>query len=480
MSGDASVRVRFAPSPTGFLHVGGARTAIYNYLLRQKLGGELILRIEDTDRARSDKAMERQIQDALTWLGVSWDEGPFLQSERVTGHVARAQQLVEAGHAYPCFCSSAKLDGMRAEAQAEGEGFLYPRTCYELPKDEVERRLAEGRPHIIRFLMPRENTRFPDLIRGEMDVPPDALDDFILVRSDRSPTYHLSVVCDDIDMGITHVLRGEDHLSNTPKHVRLFEALGVDVPEFGHLPLILGPDKKRLSKRTGATSVEEFRTQGILPDALFNYLALLSWTPPGEEEILSKREMIPVFTLEKLGASAAVFDEDKLKWVNGKYLSSLPVRDVLHHLRPFLDGAGLDIVDEELLERAVELHRTRPRTLADLAASVKPYFVESLEYDAELCAQFLEQPELPGLIGQLKGKFAGAPSWAADDLEEALRNLAAEKDMKAGALIHPTRMALTSAKAGPSLFEVVEVMGKEGTFRHLNGFMTYLRASSAA
>ena len=283
MSADSTtpVRVRFAPSPTGYLHVGGARTAIYNWLFRRKLGGALILRIEDTDRARSDDAMTRQIQDALRWLGVTWDEGPFLQTENFERHVARAHELVESGHAYACFCSSQMLESQRAEAEKKGQGFLYPRTCFELERGEVEGRIASGEPHIIRFLMPRENTRFIDLLRGEVDVPPDALDDFILVRSDGSPTYHLSVVSDDIDMGITHVVRGDDHLSNTPKHIRLFEALGAPVPVFAHLPLVLGEDKKKLSKSTGAMSVEEFREQGILPQALFNYLALLSWTPQG-------------------------------------------------------------------------------------------------------------------------------------------------------------------------------------------------------
>lgn len=472
------VRVRFAPSPTGHLHVGGARTAIYNYLLRQHRGGALVLRIEDTDRARSDEAMTRQIQDALTWLGVSWDEGPVLQSRQVERHLERAHELVDTGKAYPCFCSSEKLDTLRAEAQARGEGFLYPRLCLELPDDEVERRLASSEPHIIRFLMPRENTRFSDLVRGEMDVPPDALDDFILVRSDGSPTYHLSVVCDDIDMQISHVLRGEDHLSNTPKHVRLFEALDAAVPVFGHLPLILGSDRKRLSKREGATSVEELRDQGILPQALFNYLALLSWTPPSGEEILSREEMIERFSVDRLSPSAAVFDPDKLTWVNGKYLSTLPVGEVIHYLGPFLERTGLAGVDAERLQRAVDLHRTRPRTLADLAESVRPYFVDRLAYDDELCAPFCEEPDLPQRLGALKGRFAQLTSWDTESLEKALRDLAEERGEPAGSLIHPARMALTAAKAGPGVFDVIEVMGKEATFRHLNNFVAYVRAGA--
>jgi glutamyl-tRNA synthetase len=472
------VRVRFAPSPTGYLHVGGARTAIYNWLFRQREGGSLILRIEDTDRTRSDDAMTRQIQDALRWLGVTWDEGPFLQSESVDRHVARAQELVEAGKAYTCFCTSAALDAQRAEAEAGGRGFLYPRTCLALEHEEVERRLADGEPHLIRFLMPRETTRIIDLLRGEVDVPPDALDDFVLVRSDGSPTYHLSVVSDDIDMGITHVVRGDDHLSNTPKHIRLFEALGAPVPVFAHLPLVLGEDKKRLSKRTGATSVEEFRAQGILPQALFNYLALLSWTPSGGAELLSKEEMVPLFTLEKLSAAASVFDVTKLQWFNGRYISTLPLHELLHHLRPYLDRAKVVVNDEARLERAVEIHRTRPRTLQELAVQVRPYFVDTLEYDGEVTAEFGGQPELPSLLGALKGRFAQVPSWDKEALERALRALADERGVKAGALIHPVRMAVTASKVGPGLFDVLEVMGKDATFKHLNGFMASLRAGA--
>ena len=439
------VRVRFAPSPTGFLHVGGARTAIYNYLLRRHLGGDFVLRIEDTDRARSDDSMTRQIQDALRWLGIDWDEGPHHQSKRRPRHLERANELLESGKAYPCFLTAEELEEKRKEMVAKGESALFD-TSSHLSGEEIERRLAAGQPHVIRFRMPREDTCFQDLIRGEMVVPPDALDDFILVRSDGTPTYHLSVVCDDIEMGITHVLRGEDHLSNTPKHIRLFEAFDAPLPVFGHLPLIMGADRKRLSKRTGATSVEAFRDQGILPQALLNYLALLSWTPPDEQEILSMGEMISLFELDRLGSSAAIFDPDKLLWVNGQYLSTLPVRDVLHSLHPFLDSLGLGDVDEERLEAAVELHRTRPRTLVDLAASVAPYFLESVEYDPELCSAFLEDDSLPALVGRLKGRFGQLDSWDGESLEKALRGLAEEEGVKAGALIHPTRMALTGSK----------------------------------
>src|SRR4051812_16855613 len=357
------VRVRFAPSPTGFLHVGGARTAIYNDLLRQNVGGAFILRIEDTDKERSDEAMTRQIQSALAWIGVVWDEGPFLQSERLPRHHERAEELLAAGKAYRCFCTPEELGVLRAEAEKRGLSFRYPRTCLHLSPQEIEERLAAGKPFAVRFKMPDEHITFTDIVRGDMDFPPDALDDFILLRSDGNPTYHMSVVVDDIDMAITHVLRGEDHLSNTPKHIPLFRALGGTVPTFGHLPLILGADKKRLSKRFGATSVEEFRLEGILPQALYNFLALLGWSPGGDREILSRNEMIQLFTVDRLNDSPAVFDREKLLWMNSQYLSQLDFDALRSHLEPFLAAAGLEGADPVRLGAAVNLHRTRARTL---------------------------------------------------------------------------------------------------------------------
>jgi len=368
-------RVRFAPSPTGYLHVGGARTAIYNELLRASLGGAFVLRIEDTDRARSDAAMTEQIKTALAWIGVEWDEGPHLQSERLAAHRAAAEKLLAEGKAYPSFATQEELEQKRREATAT-KGALRYRDVYERPSpEEVERRLAAGEPYSVRFPLGDEDLMVHDFVRGDVEFKADVLDDFVILRSDGTPTYHLSVVCDDVDMGITHVIRGEDHLSNTPKHVALFRALGAPVPAFGHLPLILGPDKKRLSKRTGATSVEEFRDQGYLPQALYNYLALLGWSPGGDREIMSRGEMVELFTAERLGASASVFDHDKLAWMNAQYMSGLPLAELLPHLEPFLAAVGLADAERERLHRALEVHRTRAKTLAELAGYVVPYFV---------------------------------------------------------------------------------------------------------
>ena len=474
------VRVRFAPSPTGFLHVGGARTAIYNDLLRQKMGGAFILRIEDTDKERSDEAMTRQIQSALAWIGTVWDEGPFLQSERLGRHHERAEELLAAGKAYRCFCTPEELNEQRAAAEKKGTAFRYPRTCLHLSREEVESRVAEGRSFAVRFRMPDDNIRFHDMVRGDMDFPPDALDDFILLRSDGNPTYHMSVVVDDIDMRITHVIRGEDHLSNTPKHIPLFQALGGEVPTFGHLPLILGPDKKRLSKRYGATSVEEFRNEGILPQALYNFLALLGWSPGGDREVMTRDEMIELFTVDRLNASAAVFDREKLLWMNSQYLARHTVQELMPHLESFLEQAGLSDADPGKLATVLELHRVRSRTLKELVEQILPYFRESLEYDAAACAKFLKDPALPELLETLRDRYDALPEFTKEALEAALRGLSEERGVKAGVLIHPVRMALSGAAGGPPLFDLVEVMGREASKRHLDHFLAYLRAGNAA
>jgi glutamyl-tRNA synthetase len=471
------VRVRFAPSPTGFLHVGGARTAIYNDLLRQSVGGAFVLRIEDTDRERSDAAMTRQIQSALAWIGTAWDEGPFLQSERLARHRERGEELLAAGAAYRCFCTAELLAEQRAEAQKRGVAFQYPRTCLGLTAAEVSARVAAGERFAVRFRMPDDHIRFTDLVRGDMDFPPDALDDFILLRSDGSPTYHMSVVCDDIDMRITHVIRGEDHLSNTPKHIPLFQALGGQVPVFGHLPLILGTDKKRLSKRSGATSVEEFRAEGILPQGLYNYLALLGWSPGGDREILSRAEMIALFSVDRLNASPAVFDREKLTWVNSQYLSSLPLAELLPHLQPFLAEVGLGSaeIDPHRLAAAIELHRGRVRTLRELAAVLVPYFRDRIDYPPEAIAGFAADPDLPAHLAALRDRLASLPAFTKEALEAELRAVAGERGIKAGALIHPTRTALSGSQAGPPLFDLVEVMGREATLRHLGHLLERLR-----
>lgn len=483
------VRVRFAPSPTGYLHVGGARTAIYNELLRQSLGGALILRIEDTDRERSDEAMVRQIIDSLKWIGTEFDEGvedgPLLQSANLDRHRAAADKLLASGAAYRCFCTPEELDEARREAEKKGEGFSYPGTCRRHAGEEAEAMAADGKPHVLRLVMPDEAIVIDDLVRGRVEVPPEALDDFVLVRTDGSPTYHLSVVVDDVDMGVTHVLRGEDHLSNTPKHVALFRALGAELPRFGHLPLILGEDKKRLSKRTGAASVEEFRDQGVLPQALYNYLALLGWSPGDDTELMSREEMIQRFTVERLNSSAAVFDRDKLAWMNHQYIQDLPLDDLMPHLQPFLDKVGLSTgthameVEKGRLRHVVDLHRERAKTLIEMAHQVVPYFREKLEYDRELCAKFLADDELPDRLEALRDRYTQAEPFDVDCLDQTLRELAKELDVKAGYLIHPLRMAVSASKTGPGVFDLAAAQGREACRRHLTHFIAWLRETEA-
>ncbi len=472
------VRVRFPPSPTGALHVGGARTAIYNELLRQNLGGSLILRIEDTDRERSDPAMTEQIKSALAWLGIVPDEGPFLQSERVEAHRTAAEKMLAEGTAYHCFRTAEELEEKREEAKSKGMTSYY-RVFFDPPsEEEVARRLEAGEPYAVRFRMPKGEMHIHDLVRGEVVFAEDVLDDFIILRSDGSPTYHLSVCCDDAHSGVTHVFRGEDHLSNTPKHIGLFQALGAEVPAFGHLPLIMGPDRKRLSKRTGAASVEEFRDQGILPQALYNFLALLGWSPGDGREVMSRQEMIESFTVERLGRAAAIFDYDKLRWMNAQYLSGEPLDEVMSHLEPFLAEVGLADADPDRLRSVIDLVRTRAYNLQEVAEYATSYFKESLEYDADLCRKFLRQEQLPDQLVLLCERFEALPAFDLEGIESAIRGLASDVGVKAGVLIHPTRMALTASKAGPSLFHLVEAMGREGSLRHLGNFVAYLRENA--
>jgi glutamyl-tRNA synthetase len=421
--------------------------------------------------------MTRQIQSALSWIGVVWDEGPFLQSERLPRHHERAEELLAAGKAYRCFCTQEELEAQRAAAQARGAAFQYPRTCLKLSQEEVDARLAEGRPFVVRFRMPDDNIRFHDMVRGDMDFPPDALDDFVLLRSDGTPTYHMSVVVDDIDMKITHVIRGEDHLSNTPKHIPLFQALGGEVPTFGHLPLILGPDRKRLSKRYGATSVEEFRNEGMLPQALYNFMALLGWSPGDDREVLTREEMIQLFTVDRLNASAAVFDREKLLWMNSQYMLKMSIEEMRPWLEPFLEQYGVKDADPARLAQALELQRPRARTLKELAEQVVPYFHELPDYDPAACAKFLKDPALPELLETLRDRFSALPEFTKEALEAELRKLAEERGVKAGVPIHPTRMALSGATGGPPLFDLIEAMGRETTERRMTRFVEFLRTA---
>ncbi len=370
----ASVRVRFAPSPTGFLHVGGARTAIFNWLYARKLGGTFVLRIEDTDRQRSSDEMVRAILDGMDWLGLAADEGPFLQSEARERHVRDAAALLASGQAYRCFCSADAL----ARAREQGHDFVYPRTCRAVPREESERRAQAGVPFAVRCRVPEGTVAWDDLVHGPTAFPHDAIEDFVLLRSDGSPTYQMSVVSDDIAMRITHVIRGDDHLSNTPKQIVLYRGLGETPPTFAHLPMILGDDRKRLSKRHGAVSVLAYRELGYLPEAMLNFLALLGWAPGDDREKLSRTELVQAFDFGGVGKSGAIFDLRKLDWLNGQYLNDRSADELAALLRPRLAEKGLWRPEFDAAPRpasllgALDLLKARARTLDDIRGPRSP------------------------------------------------------------------------------------------------------------
>ncbi|MGH7590234.1 MAG: glutamate--tRNA ligase, partial [Gemmatimonadales bacterium] len=333
-------RVRFAPSPTGYLHVGGARTALFNWLFAKKTGGVFVLRIEDTDRERSTDAHTQVILDGLTWLGITWDEGPVFQGASVARHQADADRLLSLGKAYRCFCTKEELDAQRAQAEHHKQGFRYDGRCGQLPASAVDARLKAGTPFVIRLRMPQEELAWDDAVHGRITFQGHDLDDFVILRSDRTPIYNLAVVSDDIEMRISHVIRGDDHVSNTPKQIALYRAFGKAEPVFAHVPMILGADGKKLSKRHGATAVGDYQARGILPAAMRNFLALLGWSPGGDREVLPEADMIEAFSLERIQSKPAVFDTAKLEWMNGQYLSALPAADLLPLVMPELAKLG--------------------------------------------------------------------------------------------------------------------------------------------
>jgi glutamyl-tRNA synthetase len=466
-------RLRFAPSPTGYLHVGGARTALFNFLYVRRHGGTFILRIEDTDVERSSADMVSGILQSMKWLGLEWDEGPevggphapYFQSERLDEYREAGAALVTSGHAYYCYCDPEELRAKRQAAEAAGGGWMYDRTCRQLAPDEVARREAAGQSRAIRFFVPEGGTTFDDLVHGPITIPHTDLEDFVILRSDGYPTYHLSVVVDDVAMAVTHVVRGDDHISNTPKQVLLYRAMAAPVPAFAHVPLILGPDKKRLSKRHGATSVGEYEKQGYLPEAMVNFLALLGWSPGGDRELFTREELIASFDLEGISGGNAVFNTEKLDWFNQQHIARSAAEDLLERLRPEIEAAGLTEVvfgtpDRLRLLRAVDLIKPRVRKLGDVVAQLRPFLDQPVERDAAAAAKYLTPDVLPHLDAWREEVELVTPFDAAT-LEEKLRALAAARGIKAGALIHATRVAVTGQGVSPGIFEVLELVGRD-------------------
>jgi glutamyl-tRNA synthetase len=463
------MKLRFAPSPTGFLHVGGARTAIFNLLHARHYGGTMLLRIEDTDVERSKQHHAEQIVSSLQWLGVEWDEGPVYQSDRLDRYRERAESLVAQGRAYHCYCTVEELEAERSAAELAGIAYRYSGRCRAVA--EAGGAVISDAPSVIRMKVTPGPIEFHDLIRGDVQFEGELIDDFVLLRSDRNPTYHLSVVVDDIDMEVTHVARGDDHLSNTPKHILLFRAFDAAVPVFAHLPLILGSDRKRLSKRTGATSAEEYREMGVVPQALFNFLTLLGWNPGGDRELISASEAAQVFDLREVNKAPAVFDAEKLLWMNGQYLMRMTAEEIYPHLLPFLDqpAPALDAIRD-----VIELTKSRGRTLREVATQMEPFLRDEIVYEPEAVKKHLKGDDLAARLGELHDVLAATEPFDVVTTEQALRTLAESRGLSAGKLIHPLRLALTGRGASPPIFDVAVALGKERALARLRAMIERL------
>ena len=479
-------RVRFAPSPTGYLHVGGARTALFNWLFARRLGGIFVLRIEDTDTERSSDEMVDGILDGLRWLGIDWDEGPkiggphgpYFQSERGDRHRAMADALVARGSAYYCYCTPEELKAKRDAGEASSGGWVYDRTCLALTADEIAARERAGQARAIRFKVPAGATRFDDLVHGPIEFDDANIEDFVIVRADGHPTYQLSVVSDDVEMKITHVVRGDDHISNTPKQILLYQAVGAQVPRFAHVPLILGADKKRLSKRHGATSVTEYARQGYLPEAMFNFLALLGWSPGGNQEVFTRDELIAAFALEGISGGNAVFNVEKLEWFNQQHIMRLAPEELGRRIKPSLEAAGLwseaylggrddDRHGGRHADRhawffaVLELLRPRAKRLEDFAEQGRFLFADTVEFDSAAVEKYLRAPGMTDHLAALDAAFAALETFDPVSIEAALRATADARGVKAATLIHATRVTVTGKGVSPGLFDVLALLGRK-------------------
>jgi glutamyl-tRNA synthetase len=458
------VRVRFAPSPTGFLHIGGVRTALFNWLYARQQQGVFILRIEDTDQSRSTDESIEAIIEGMKWVGLDWDDGPYRQTERMELYRTHAMQLLENGRAYWCVCTAEELDVRRKEAEARGLSPRYDGRCRNLGIMKPDRDAA------LRFKAPQTGeTVVDDLIKGKIVFENQVLDDLIILRSNGYPTYNFSVVVDDALMQITHVIRGDDHLTNTPRQVPIFQALGFPVPRFGHLPMILGSDKARLSKRHGATSIMAYKEMGYLPEAMVNYLVRLGWSH-GDQEIFTRQELIEKFSWDHVQKSPAVFNPEKLLWLNAEYMKTSPSGQVAQALVPLLDEAGLReevrTVSNEWLAQVVVLVRERAKTLVDMVDWVKPYFGQEVPFENEAAKKFLT-PAIAPTLTKLAEQFQSFPEYSKHEWEGAFKKLVEHEGMKMGQLAQPVRVALTGRTASPGLFEVMEVLGRERTLLRL-------------
>jgi len=458
------IRVRIAPSPTGFLHVGTARAALFNYLFAKNNGGKFILRIEDTDLERSDKKFEEDIIDGLKWLNILWDEGPFRQTERIPIYTKYLDKLLKENKAYYCFCSEEELEAVRQDQMSRGVAPIYNGKCRNLTETEVKKRLTEGQPAVIRFRTRGEKINFNDLVRGKIEFDTSLIGDFVIAKDLTTPLYNFAVVIDDFEMKISHIIRGEDHIPNTPKQILIQEALGFPKPQYAHLPLILGPDKSKLSKRHAAVSVANYREEGYLPEALINFMAFLGWNPGTDKEIYSLNALAQEFTLDKVQKAGAIFNIKRLDYLNGFYIRQKPVDELTELCQPYLPKA-----EKEFLKKIVGLHQERLKKLSEITEFTDFFFQDKLNYEKELLRwKEADDQKMIESLDQLENLLAeiSEKNWTKENLEKALM-AEAEKTGDRGLILWPLRVALTGKKASAGPIEIAEILGKEKTIARI-------------
>jgi len=475
------IRVRFAPSPTGSLHLGNVRTAIFNWLFARHTGGKFILRIEDTDRERSTPESVNLIQESLKWFGLDWDEGPdvggnfgpYYQMQRLDKYKKYIDILIKKNMVYPCFCTPERLTEMRNQMQKQKLPPRYDGKCKNLSKEEIKHLTSQGIKHVLRFRVPTTGTtEFKDLIHGKISIENSIMDDFVIVKSNADPTYNFACVVDDIEMKITHVIRGDDHISNTPKQIAVYKALGISCPEFAHIPLILGPDKAKLSKRHGAASPLEYRDMGYLPHALLNFLTLLGWAPGDNREVMSKDEIIESFSIDKINDRNAVFDNQKLDWMNGMYIRKMPLKKLVDIALEELKKAELikdtKKVDINKISKIVELIQERLKKFSEIPQLIN-YFFDKPIYEEKAVRKFLKKDGVSQMLQELCKTIEEVEPFDIEILESAVREFIEQKGLKVGQVIHPVRVALTGRAASPPIFDVMQVLGKQTCLKRIAG-----------
>lgn len=460
------IRVRIAPSPSGYLHIGTARSALFNWLFARHQGGRFLLRVEDTDPARSSKEMIDVIFDSLRWLGLDWDEEPVFQSKRLNLYDEYVVRLLDSGRGYRCWCEPEILKAKQQQAMANKQNPRYDRTCLILPENEKKRLIDSGKPFAVRLFVGEGSTMFNDLVLGDLTKDHTELDDFIVARSDGRAVYNMAVVVDDHEMGISHVIRGNDHVSNTFKQILIYDALGLHPPQFAHLPLILKKDRSKMSKRDGAAAVTDYGKMGYMKDAVVNFIALLGWSPGDDREIMTIDEMIEAFSLERINPTNAIFDTEKLRWMNGEYIRATDDHRLVDLIRPYMVESGLTTqlwINSrwDWMMKYVSIFKERCQLLSDFAEQGRYFFVDRFDYDQKGVEKHFKDPETTGRLGKWLAVVRENADFTAGSLEEALRELSEQLGIKPAALIHPTRLALSGLTKGPPLFDMMELLGRE-------------------